>query len=33
MLLAVIWWIVDAHKWFKGPKVISINPLMMLMMD
>lgn len=21
MLGAVIWWIVDAHKWFKGPKV------------
>lgn len=18
---AIIWWIVDAHKWFKGPKV------------
>ncbi len=23
MLFAVIWWIVDARKWFKGPKVNS----------
>lgn len=21
MLMVIIWWIVDAHKWFKGPKV------------
>ena len=21
MLMALIWWVVDAHKWFKGPKV------------
>ena len=21
MLFAVFWWIIDAHKWFKGPKV------------
>jgi hypothetical protein len=21
MLGAMIWWVVDAHKWFKGPKV------------
>jgi len=21
MLLAIIWFVVDAHKWFKGPKV------------
>ena len=21
MLFAIIWWVVDAHKWFKGPKV------------
>lgn len=21
MLLVLIWWVVDAHKWFKGPKV------------
>lgn len=21
MLFAMIWWVVDAHKWFKGPKV------------
>lgn len=21
MLLITIWWFVDAHKWFKGPKV------------
>ena len=21
MLGAIIWWIVDAHKWFKGPRV------------
>jgi len=21
MLLAMIWWVVDAHKWFKGPRV------------
>lgn len=21
MLFALIWWFVDAHKWFKGPKV------------
>ena len=21
MLLAMIWFVVDAHKWFKGPKV------------
>ena len=21
MLCAMIWWVVDAHKWFKGPKV------------
>lgn len=21
MLAAMIWWVVDAHKWFKGPKV------------
>jgi len=21
MLLAMLWWVIDAHKWFKGPKV------------
>lgn len=21
MLFVIIWWLVDAHKWFKGPKV------------
>ena len=21
MSFAIIWWIADAHKWFKGPKV------------
>jgi len=21
MLMVLIWWVVDAHKWFKGPKV------------
>jgi hypothetical protein len=21
MLAVSIWWVVDAHKWFKGPKV------------
>lgn len=21
MLMIIIWWIVSAHKWFKGPKV------------
>lgn len=21
MLFVLIWWAVDAHKWFKGPKV------------
>jgi hypothetical protein len=21
MLGAITWWIVDAHKWFKGPRV------------
>ncbi|KIX01671.1 uncharacterized protein Z518_09397 [Rhinocladiella mackenziei CBS 650.93] len=21
MLLVLVWWVVDAHKWFKGPKV------------
>lgn len=21
MLMALVWWVVDAHKWFKGPKV------------
>ena len=21
MLMVLIWWFVDAHKWFKGPKV------------
>lgn len=21
MLGAIIWWMVDAHKWFKGPRV------------
>lgn len=21
MLLVCIWWVVSAHKWFKGPKV------------
>ena len=20
-ILVLIWWVVDAHKWFKGPKV------------
>lgn len=23
MLGVIIWWIVDAHKWFKGPKASS----------
>lgn len=23
MLFVTIWWVVDAHKWFKGPKVHS----------
>lgn len=21
MLIVLVWWVVDAHKWFKGPKV------------
>ena len=21
MLFAILWWIIDARKWFKGPKV------------
>ena len=21
MLMAIVWWLVDARKWFKGPKV------------
>jgi len=21
MILAILWFVVDAHKWFKGPKV------------
>ena len=25
MLFAVIWWIVDARKWFKGPKVSPVG--------
>lgn len=25
MLFVIIWWIFDAHKWFKGPKVIVSN--------
>lgn len=24
MLGTIIWWIVDAHKWFKGPKASSL---------
>ncbi|KAK5106277.1 GABA/polyamine transporter [Lithohypha guttulata] len=28
MLFAIIWFVVDAHKWFKGPKV-NINHMMM----
>ena len=30
MLMIIIWWFVDAHKWFKGPKVLHthfFNPL------
>ena len=28
MLIIIIWWVVSAHKWFKGPKVYlsSSNP-------
>ena len=28
MLAVIIWWFVDAHKWFKGPKV-NISHLML----
>ena len=23
MIMAILWYIIDAHKWFKGPKVRS----------
>ena len=25
MTMIIIWWVVSAHKWFKGPKVSHIN--------
>lgn len=28
MLGVIIWWFVDAHKWFKGPKVNIEHQLM-----
>ena len=30
MLIVVIYWFVDAHKWFKGPKVLPATTLMVL---
>ncbi len=30
MLIVVIYWFVDAHKWFKGPKVLPATTEMLL---